>query len=140
MSVFIDTNILVYRFDNDSPAKQRTARDRYTQHVRNGEALFSMQVLQEFYSVVTRKLARPMKPQDAKAVVAELSTLPLTAITPTLLLAAIDKSVALSLSFWDALIVQSAIAGGAHTVLSEDLQHGQVIDGVRIENPFLKAK
>jgi predicted nucleic acid-binding protein len=137
VSVFIDTNILVYRFDNDVPTKQKIARERYVSHVREGTALLSVQVLQEFYSCATRKLSRPMKTQDARAVVNELCVLPLVIMTPAILLAAIDKSTQLSLSFWDALIVQSAIAGGATTLLTEDMQHGQAIEGVTIENPFL---
>jgi len=139
VTVLIDTNVLVYRFDNRSPEKQRIARDRYIALVRAGEAIISTQVLQEFYWVTTRKLARPLNPADARAVVVALSKLPLVATTPQLLLAAIDKSERYAMAFWDALILEAALAGGADTLLTEDLQHGATIAGVRIENPFLSA-
>ena len=70
------------------------------------------------------------------AVVRNLSTLPIVGVDAERVLPAIARSRRLQLSFWDALIIETAIAGGAERLLTEDLQHGQIIDGLQIENPF----
>lgn len=85
----------------------------------------------------TRKLRSPLSPERAEARVRDLSRLPLVQVDPSLILAAIGRSRGLGFSFWDALIVEAALAGGANRLLTEDLQHGQEIEGLRVENPFL---
>lgn len=137
MKSFLDTNILVYMFDRDSPVKRATARKIFRSEGAVGNLVLSTQVLQEFYVSVTRKLALPLRPESAYRAMRHLSTLPLVAIDSPLVLSAIRRSQQLSLSFWDALIVESALQCGAARVWTEDMQHGQVIDGLRIENPFL---
>lgn len=136
MRVFFDTNILVYLFDADAADKQTQARDRFQAEASAGRTLLSTQVLQEFYVAVTRKLAVPLEPEAAEEVVRNLAVLPVVRIDPERILAAIVKSRRLQLSFWDALIVEAALAGGAECLLTEDLQHGQTIETLRIENPF----
>jgi len=133
---FFDTNILVYLFDADSPAKRDRARELLEAHGPAGEAVVSTQVLQEFYVAVTRRLGRPLPADDAEDAVASLATMPLVAIDGAMILAAIGRSRRDRLSFWDALIVQAAIAGGCATLLSEDMQHGRRFDSVSIVNPF----
>jgi predicted nucleic acid-binding protein len=91
--------------------------------------------LQEFYVNVTRKLASPLPPEVAEARVRDFSGLPLVQVDPSLILAAIARS--RGFSFWDALIVEAALTAGAGCLLTEDLQHGQEIEGLRVENPFL---
>ena len=137
MRVFFDTNILVYLFDADDAEKKELACARFEMDVAAGRALLSTQVLQEFYVTVTRKLANPLEPETAEAVVRNLSTLPIAGIDAERVLSAIARSRGLQLSFWDALIIETAIAGGAERLLTEDLQHGQIIDGLQIENPFV---
>lgn len=137
MSTFFDTNILVYQFDQDAPEKRARARALFEQHVREGSLLLSVQVLQELYVTLTRNLAVPLPEQDAREVIAALVELPLVQNDATMTLAAIDLSQRGKLSFWDALIIEAARRGGATVLLSEDLQHGQDIEGVRVENPFL---
>lgn len=137
MRSFFDTNVLVYLFDRDAPEKQQTARHLLQDEVRAGRGVLSTQVLQEFYVTVTRKLARPLPPEDAERAVRDLAALPVTQVDSPLVLAAIGRSRSLRLSFWDALIVEAAIASGARRLLTEDLQHGQRIDGLEIQNPFL---
>ena len=105
-------------------------------HVASGGLLLSTQVLQEFYVTVTRKLARPLPEETALAALRQLATLPTVQVDRRLVLEAARRSKALKLSFWDALIVQASIEGGATHLLSEDLQHGRHIDGVTIQNPF----
>ena len=134
---FFDTNILVYLFDADAGDKKARASARFEQETASGRALLSTQVLQEFYVVVTRKLQVPLEPQVAEDVVRDLSLLPLIGIDADKILSAIARSRRTQLSFWDALIIESALAGGADRILTEDLQHGQRIDGLLIENPFL---
>jgi predicted nucleic acid-binding protein len=136
MRVFFDTNILVYMFDADDVVKKELACARLEAEVSAGRVLLSTQVLQEFYVSVTRKLAVPLEPETAEAIVRDLSLLPIIGVDTERIMAAIRMSRSLRFSFWDALVIEAALAGGADRLLSEDMQHGQVIEGLRIENPF----
>jgi predicted nucleic acid-binding protein len=137
MRVFFDTNILVYLFDADDEVKKEMARTRFEADASASRVLLSTQVLQEFYVSVTGKLSVPLAPETAEAIVHDLSLLPIVAIDTDRILAAIHRSRTLRLSFWDSLIIEAALAGGADRLLTEDMQHGQIIEGLRIENPFL---
>lgn len=139
MRAFFDSNILVYLFDVHAPAKQRAARDRFERHARAGDALLSSQVLSEFFVTITRKLAVPVPDDDASRLVRDLAALPIVAIDADLVLRAIEWSRRHELSYWDALIVAAASAGGAAELITEDLQHGRTIEGMRIVNPFAEA-
>ena len=136
MRVFLDTNILVYLYDADAPEKQECARGRFEEVASAGRVLLSTQVLQEFYVGVTRKLAVPLDPKDAEDVVRQLSKLPVVPTDADRVLSAIRRSRRHRLSFWDALIVECALAGGGTRLLSEDLQAGRIIEGLTVENPF----
>lgn len=136
MKFFFDTNVLVYLFDADSPGKRKKARALFQKHTAAGDILLSTQVLQEFYAVVTRKLARPLDAAVAAQAVSSFAELPLVQIDSKLILSAIHRSRNHQLSFWDALIVQAAIEGHASTLYSEDMQHGQMQDSLRVVNPF----
>lgn len=136
--VFLDTNILVYLFDSGSPVKQKRAREIVDEHARTGRALLSTQVLQEFYVAVTRKLTKTLDEATAERAVHDLAVLPTVRIDIPMILAAVARSRCGHFSLWDALIVEAAIAGGARRLYSEDLQHGRTIEGVLIENPFLR--
>ena len=136
MKFFFDTNVLVYLFDADSPDKRKQARALFQKHAEAGDILLSTQVLQEFYVAVTRKLARPLDAAAAAQAVSSFADLPLVQIDSALILAAIHRSRDRQLSFWDALIVQAAIEGHASTLYSEDMQHRQMLDSLRVVNPF----
>ncbi len=136
MKFFFDTNVLVYLFDADSPDKRKKARNLFQKHADAGDILLSTQVLQEFYVAVTRKLARPLDVAAAAEAVANFAELTVVKIDSKLVLSAIHRSRNSQLSFWDGLIVQAAIEGHASTLYSEDLQHGQMLDGLRVVNPF----
>lgn len=136
MRFFFDTNILVYLFDADSPDKRKNARALFQKHAEAGDILLSTQVLQEFYVAVTRKLARPLEAAAASEVVSNFTELPMVQIDGKLILSAIHRSRKNRLSFWDALVVQAAIEGHASTLYSEDMQHGLMLDGLRLVNPF----
>ena len=134
---FFDTNVLVYLFDEDEPEKKARAQEVYGREAGAGRMVLSTQVLQEFYVNVTRKLSPPLPSEVAKERVRDFSRLTLVRIEAGMILSAIVSSREYTLSFWDALILESALRGGADRLLTEDLQHGQVIEGLRVENPFL---
>ena len=136
MKFFFDTNVLVYLFDADSSDKRKKARALFRKHSEAGDILLSTQVLQEFYVAVTRKLARPLEVAAAAQAVSSFAELPLVQIDSKMILSAIHRSRNNKMSFWDALVVQAAIEGHASTLYSEDMQHGQMLDTVRVVNPF----
>ncbi len=136
MGPFFDTNVLVYFVDEDEPDKNVVARDLVEEHLIRGEGMLSVQVLREFYSAA-RRLRRPLSDERAREMVGYFASFVPMPEDKRLVLDAVRRSQEASLSFWDALIVEAALAAGADRLLTEDLQHGQVIDGMRIENPFL---
>ena len=133
---FLDTNVLVYLFDADSPEKQSRARDALRERLESGAVVVSTQVLQEFFVAVTRKLARPLPADEAEAALRRLMDLPVVQVDPDQILAAAVTSRRDRISFWDALILTAASAAGCEVVLSEDLQHGRSFGRVRIVDPF----
>jgi predicted nucleic acid-binding protein len=132
--VFFDTNVIVYADDRSAGAKRERALALIGELAGESRAVISTQVLQEYFVFATRKLGVPA--EVARRKVDALSHLDVVLVRPELVLAAIDLHRLHSISFWDALIIRSAAAAGCSRVLSEDLQHGQVFDGVRVENPF----
>ena len=135
MRSLLDTNILVYADAADEPAKQARAISLIRQQRAAGTAVLSTQVLQEFVNVALRKLRLP--PALVRERLAFYRRFDLVPTTPDLLAGALDLHLLHSLSFYDALIVQAASSGGCRQLLSEDMQHGAVIGGVRIVNPFV---
>ena len=129
---FIDTNVLAYVFDNQSPAKSVRAK----QILREGSFVISSQVLGELYVTLTRKLTVKVPAQVAADAINELRLNEVVPITAALVSAAVQTSVKSQLSYWDALIVESSAAAKCTILLSEDLSDGQVIQGVRVVNPF----
>lgn len=134
MRRFLDTNILVYADDLDAGPKRKHAQDLLAEALGSGTGVISTQVLQEFFSISTGKLG--VDPAVAKRKVELLGEMDLVRIDLELILSAIDLTRLHSFSFWDGLIVRAAATAGCQVLLTEDLQHGQIIDGVRIENPF----
>ena len=132
--VFMDTNVLAYAQDHDVPDKRARSRQLIAEVVASGTGVVSTQVLQEFYVTATRKMS--VAPLAAKRVLQSFAIFEIVQISPELIEKAIDRSVLSQLSFWDALIVSAAASSGCTTIYSEDLNAGQVIDGVRIVNPF----
>ncbi len=132
--VFLDTNILVYADDLDAGAKRETARKIIERTIRARTAVLSTQVLQEYFVVATRKLGVAADPARRK--IQLLATSDVVQVGVPEILGAIDLHRLHGISFWDALILRSAATAGCARVLTEDLQHGSTIDGVRVENPF----
>ncbi|MCL4183487.1 MAG: PIN domain-containing protein [Burkholderiaceae bacterium] len=137
MRAFFDTNVLVYLFDADAPQKQRIARALLEREANAGRATLSTQVLQEFFVTVTRKLAVPLGHEQAERAVRSLAELSVVQIDAALILEAIDTSRHLRISLWDALIVRAALQSGSTVLYTEDLQHGQEAEGLKISNPFV---
>jgi len=133
MSLFLDTNVVVYAFDRADPAKQRIAIDVLEGSER---LVVSTQVLLESWWVLTRKLADPLDENQASEVIDQLCTLPVVSTDPQLVRQAIQTSRRFEIAVWDALIIEAARAAGCRRVMSEDLHSGQDFDGVVIENPF----
>jgi predicted nucleic acid-binding protein len=136
---FLDTNVLLYLFDNSVPERKARAQEVFSEEVEAGRAFLSTQVLQEFYVNVTRKLASPLPEEVAEEMARDLARLPLLRVDESMILSAIKRHRSMSFSFWDALILEAALEGGADRLLTEDLQHGQKIEGLSVENPFLEA-
>ena len=136
MRVFFDTNVLVYLFDHHAPVKQRRAKALFQQHAADGTLLLSTQVLQEFYVTVTRKLSTPLGGPEASAALRHLATFSVVSVDADMVGRAAQRNQREMVSFWDALILEAALTGGAARLLSEDMQSGQKVAGLVIENPF----
>lgn len=134
---FVDTNVLVYAHDRSESRKQPMAQTLLEGLWASRTGALSTQILQEFYVVATRKFDPPMSRRAAREVVALYAMWPLVQIDLPLILTASRLEERHKLSFWDALVVEAARRAGATRLISEDLQSGRLIGGVRIENPFL---
>lgn len=133
---FVDTNVLVYAHDRSAGRKHEQARALLEALWEGQNGRLSIQVLQEFYVTVTRKVANPMTPAGAAQIIRYLGAW--QPHTPQLddILAAIQMQTRYQISFWDALIIQSANRLHCALVWSEDLNAGQLFSGVRVQNPF----
>jgi predicted nucleic acid-binding protein len=134
--VFVDTNVLVYAHDRSESRKQPLAQAVLRELWRTGAGVLSTQVLQEFYVVATRRCEPPMSPLEARELVALYATWQLVAVDAPMIVAASELEEAHTLSFWDALVVEAARRAGAARLLTEDMQDGREIGGLRIEDPF----
>src|SRR4051812_18891854 len=123
---FVDTNVLIYAHDADAGRKQATAREILRDLWARRAGVLSTQVLQEFYVNVTRKIATPLAQPSARAVVDSYTVwcIDTTAAEVTAAFRIEDEA---RISFRDALIVAAARRAGADRILSEDLNHGQII-------------
>lgn len=130
---FLDTNVLVYAYDADEPLKRERAQAVL---LANPTPVISTQVLLEWFTVTTRRLARPLAAQDALVELEKLARLAVVPADAELVTRAARTCVEEQLSLWDAMIIEAAALAGCDRVLSEDMGVGRVIRGVRIENPF----
>lgn len=134
MRSFIDTNLLVYVDAGDERKKQRLAIDRVQRLRSNRSGVLSTQVLQEYVNVALRKLR--LTAEHVRSRLAVYERFEVVPASPLGIRAALDLTVLHKLSFYDALIVEAAARAGCTELLSEDMQSGAVIAGVRIVNPF----
>jgi predicted nucleic acid-binding protein len=133
---FVDTNILIYAHDRSAGDKHTRARDLIRALWQSDEGCLSIQVLQEFYVNVTQKVTKPLTPTVAAQIIADLSVWQIHRPGVEDILDAIRLQGRYQISFWDAMIVSSAIQLGCQTVWSEDLNPGQVYDSVTVTSPF----
>jgi len=134
--VFVDTNVLVYAIDLTAGDRHVAARWWMETLWRQRSGQLSVQVLQEFYAVVTRKLKPGLSPVEAQLEIRAFLPWSPIEITPGIMERAWHVEARYQLSWWDALIVASAQSAGCRTLLTEDLQHGQNFDGLVVQSPF----
>ena len=133
---FVDTNVLIYAHDIDAGRKHDVAKAVLLDLWAERTGVVSTQVLQEFYVNATRKLKKPLARQEARSVVETYAAWCVEGITPADIAAAFQIEDRARIGFWAALIVAVAVRSGARRVLSEDLNAGQSIAGLKIDNPF----
>jgi len=131
---FIDTNVLIYQLDNRDKNKQKKCRDLVKALVTNHEAVISTQVLQEFYVACTTKLK--IKPILVKGIMHGFGNMEVVSVGPDLVNDAIDTSIQYKLSFWDSLVIVSAESAKCQFLYTEDLNEGQIVRNVKIQNPI----
>jgi predicted nucleic acid-binding protein len=133
---FVDTNTLIYAHDRSAGDKHTRARDLIRALWQSGDGCLSIQVLQEFYVSVTQKVAKPLTPHAAARIITDLQVWQVHCPGVEDVLDAIRLQGRYQISFWDAMIVASAIQLGCERIWSEDLNPGQVYDTVTVQSPF----
>jgi predicted nucleic acid-binding protein len=134
-AAFLDTNIFLYAEDHSDPRKQERAKRLIKEVLRDRSGRISLQVLQEYFSVATRKLRI-----DAWAARRQVELysrrMDIVRLEPNDLLAAIDLHRLHQFSIWDALILRAALISGCRMLYTEDLQAGFRLDSLTVVNPF----
>ena len=133
---FVDTNVLVYAHDVSAGPKHERALALIKSLWESQTGCLSTQVLEEFYVTVTRKVARPLASEAAAQIVADLAAWHVHAPEATDVLAAIEIHRRYGISFWDGLVIRSALCLGCQSIWSEDLNPGQVYAGIPVLNPL----
>jgi predicted nucleic acid-binding protein len=136
---FVDANVLVYAFDPSAGRKHVAAARLLDRLWQTGTGCLSVQVLQEFFVTVTRKVPRPLTLDEGSDRVRELTAWKVFAPTANDVLGAIAVQRQAQISFWDAMIVHAAAESGCDTLWTEDLSDGQELRSVRIRDPFATA-
>ena len=135
-SIFVDTNILVYAHDLSAGERHTKASDVIESLWETETGVISTQVLQEFYVTVTRKIKNPLTPTEAREIIRNYLAWPTQINDPEMTIRASEIEEKHRLSFWDAMIVAAALQLQAQKIFTQDLNHGQIIEGILIENPL----
>jgi len=138
--VFVDTNILIYAHDLDFDVKYEIAGSILKKLWREGAGDLSPQVLEEFYENVTRKIPESLSPAKARGILENYMAWHEERNGPESILRVSEIEARHLLSFWDSLMVAAACNAKADKFLTKGLNHGQIIEGVVMENPFLDPK
>lgn len=135
---FLDTNVFVYSFDTGSPQKAGLATELVQNALKTGKGIVSYQVVQEFFNVALRRFARPMSRAEAEQYLA-ITFRPLLAVYSSVLLygEALRLYSDYGVSWYDALIVASALEAECGILYSEDFQHGRSFGKLKLKNPFI---
>jgi predicted nucleic acid-binding protein len=131
---FVDSNVLVYADDRGAGPKRYQARKLIQEVMRAKTGVLSLQILQEYFAVATKKLG--ISATGARRRVELLGRLDVVILGTQDLLAAIDLHRLHGLSIWDSLVVRAALNAGCRVLYSEDLQDGRRFDGLQVVNPF----
>ena len=135
--ILLDTNVLVYAYDRAEPVKQAQALDVLDRLQIAGAGMLSVQVLAEFFWIVSRKLSLPLPlDQAARQVELFIQAWPVLDLTPFIVLEGVRGVRDYQFSYWDAQIWAVAKLNQIPVVFSEDFPMGAVIEGVRFVNPF----
>jgi predicted nucleic acid-binding protein len=133
----VDTNLLVYAYDRSEPEKQAKAVEILDELVKSGAGILSPQVLSEFFTVVTRKLAAPLTPREGYASLSNyIRSWNMVDLTSLVVLEAARGVRDHRLPYWDSLLWATAKMNQIQSILSEDFSHNSVLEGVRFTNPF----
>jgi len=133
---FVDTNILIYAHDTSAGQKHSRAKELMRDLWQSGKGCLSIQVLQEFYVNVTQKVTKPLSAEAAAQIIADLSVWEMHCPTMEDVLEAIRLHKRYQISFWDAMILASALQLGCQVLWSEDLNPGQFHGLVEVQSPF----
>ena len=133
---FVDANVLIYALDSSAARKQEAARALLERLWESNSGCLSVQVLQEFFVTITKKVPKPLTADDAAARIRELAAWRVFTPSADDVLDAIALHAKAKIGFWDAMIVVAAAESGCDVLWTEDLNDGQVLRGVRIRNPF----
>ena len=137
--IVVDTNIIIYAHDLDAGSKHDVAATIIENLWEEKSGILSTQVLQEFYVNITRKIATPLSPAQARGIIENYLVWHLELNGPETILLASEIEERYNLSFWDSMIVAAARNAQAEKILTEDLNPGQIVEGILIENPFLET-
>jgi predicted nucleic acid-binding protein len=135
---FLDTNILVYAHDQSSPLKQAISRHLVRELWKTGTGCISTQVLQELHVTLTRKLPNPLVPDQSRKILTALLEWHTETVLPQTILQATELAELHQLSFWDGLIIATALNARARFLVTEDLHHGFRIQEMMVVNPFVQ--
>jgi predicted nucleic acid-binding protein len=133
---FVDTNVLVYAHDSDAGKKHEKAKKTIIGLWETEAGVISTQVLQEFYVTLTRKVPTPLKKSQARRILNNYMAWEVAVNNEKTVLQAIEIEENYNISFWNAMIVSAAYLKNAAIILTEDLNEGQIIEGITIVNPL----
>lgn len=136
---FLDTNLLVYAFDQQAPQKQAIARRYLNALFTQDNYILSLQVINEFVSVAQKKLEPPMVPGDLNTLIQLIPENRILPLTRRTVIDALRIQQQYQLSWWDSLILAAAKWGGCTSIVTEDMADGQQIENMTIFNPFDKT-
>ena len=134
---FIDTNILVYAHDKSAGEKHEKSKVLIMDLWSSKKGCLSIQVLQEFYVSIVKKVAAPVPPEEAAAIIEHLGQWKVHSPSVIDVLHATRLQQRYEISFWDAMVVCSAVMMDCSILWSEDMSHGQRYEGVTVRNPFI---
>lgn len=133
---FFDTNVLVYAFDKDEPEKQAVAKRLIGQFGSDGQLIVSTQVLQELYVTLSKMGKQALPAEEVEEIVNDFAEYPLVQVDKMIISGAMKRHQSKAFSFWDSLIVEAALQANCQILFSEDMQDGQQIGQLVIQNPF----